>query len=103
MSADAALRETGESVDYGCGVSSCRHESSITEGILCYSSRSHRKCCKYTWKGVSSNILLRLCSKGIGSGGLWPQLVCCAPDDPDKYCSVSKGPDDYHMIPEGRD
>jgi hypothetical protein len=35
--------------------------------------------CKYTWKGVSLNILLRSYSRGIGSKGLRPQLVCCAP------------------------
>jgi hypothetical protein len=79
VNASAALRETGESVDYGCGVLLCGHKSSITEGILCYSSGSHRKCCKYTWKGVSSNILLRSYSKSIRSEGLQPQLMLCAP------------------------
>jgi hypothetical protein len=51
--ASAALRENGEGIDYGCGVSSHGHESGIMEGILCNSSRSHGKCCKYTQKGVS--------------------------------------------------
>jgi hypothetical protein len=77
--ASAALRETGEGINYGCGVLSHGHESSIMEGILCNSSRSHGKYCKYTWKGVSSNILLRSYSNDIGSKGLWPQLICCAP------------------------
>jgi hypothetical protein len=48
VNASVALRETGESVDYGCGVLLCGHESGVMEGILCKSSRSHRKCCKYT-------------------------------------------------------
>jgi hypothetical protein len=77
--ASAMLRETGEGVDYGCRVSSHRHESGIAEGILCNSSRSHGKCCKYTQKGVSSNILLRSYSNDIGSEGLRSQLICCAP------------------------
>jgi len=69
MNASAALRETGEGVDYGCGVMLLRHKSSVTEGILCNSSRSHRKYCKYTRKGVSSNILLRSYPKGIRCEG----------------------------------
>jgi hypothetical protein len=77
--ASATLRETGEGIDYGCRVSSRGHKSSVTEGILCNSSRCHGECCKYTRKGVSSNILLRSCSNDIGSEGLRPQLVCCAP------------------------
>jgi hypothetical protein len=73
------LRETGEGIDYGCRVPSHGHKSSVTEGVLCSSSRCHGECCKYTRKGVSSNILLRSYSRGNGSEGLWPQLVCCAP------------------------
>jgi hypothetical protein len=77
--ASMVLRETGEGVDYGCRFLSRGHESGIMEGILCNSSRSHGECCKYTRKGVSSNILLRSYSNDIGSEGLRPQLVCCAP------------------------
>jgi len=77
--ASAALRETGEGIDYGCRVLSRGHKSSVMEGILCNSSRCHGECCKYTWKGVSSNILLRSYSNRFGSEGLRPQLVCCAP------------------------
>jgi len=73
------LRETGEGIDYGCRVLLCGHKSSITEGILCNSSRCNGECCKYTQKGVSSNILLRSLSIGFGSEGLQPQLVHCAP------------------------
>jgi hypothetical protein len=76
--ASVALRETGEGIDYGCRVSLCGHKSSIMEGILCNSSRCHGECCKYTQKGVSLNILLRLYSIGFRSEGLWPQLICCA-------------------------
>jgi hypothetical protein len=70
--ASAALRETGEGIDYGCGVLSHGHKSGIMEGILCNSSRSHGKYCKYTQKGVSLNILLRSSSNNIRSEGLWP-------------------------------
>jgi len=77
--ASTTLRETGEGIDYGCRVSLHGHKSSVTEGVLCSSGRCHGECCKYTRKGVSSNILLRSYSRGIGSEGLRPQLVCCAP------------------------
>jgi hypothetical protein len=77
--ASAALRETGEGIDYGCRVSSHGHKSSVMEGILCNSSRCHGECCKNTQKGVSSNILLRLYSIGFRSEGLRPQLIHCAP------------------------
>jgi hypothetical protein len=77
--ASATFRETGEGIDYGCRVSSCGHKSSVMEGILCNSSRCHGECCKYTWKVVSLNILLRSCSNDIRSEGLQPQLICCAP------------------------
>jgi hypothetical protein len=61
--ASTTLRETGEGIDYGCRVSSCEHKSSVMEGVLYSSSRCHGECYKYTQKGVSSNILLRLYSK----------------------------------------
>jgi hypothetical protein len=77
--ASATFRETGEGIDYGCRVSSRGHKSSITEGVLCSSSRCHGECCKYTWKGVSLNILLRSYSNRFGSEGLRPQLIRCAP------------------------
>jgi hypothetical protein len=58
--------------------------------------------------------MLKSCSKVIGSEGLRPQLICCAPfpefcpvfqkgicivsEDLDGYSSISEGLDDYHMI-----
>jgi len=63
--------------------------------------------------------MLRLYSKGIGSKGFWPQLVCCAPllsiaqyfrKLYVSYLKIQmaivvylKGLDDYCMISEGKD
>jgi hypothetical protein len=77
--ASAMLRESGEGIDYGCRVLSRGHKSSVMEGVLCSSSRCHGECCKYTRKGVSSNILLRSYSNRFKSKGLQPQLIHCAP------------------------